>query len=181
MSASPTNRFGAWRLISSLLLAAVLSSGESIANGGFEQGLDSWRPTDWKQKAGEVAIDGDAGAKSVKLVNQSPDQTTMAEQDLTLVQGQRYRLTFRMRLDGVVPAEGSKGAGASVMILQAGKHVIEGSVAGTWKQMIGTSDWQTGSFEFVPESIEGKVKLYVVLRSSSGTLWCDDLSIVEVP
>jgi len=153
---------------------------EMLKNGDFESDMASWSITDWKQEKGTVAVDStvfSSGKKSLKLVNDSPEQTTMLQQNISLIPKQKYTLKFKIKTDAVVPKDNEKGAGAAIMILNAGKHVIEGSPAGKWKQTSGTNDWQDCTIEFTPERISGASSLYLVLRKATGTAYFDSVSL----
>ncbi|HCE44050.1 MAG TPA: hypothetical protein DET40_10925 [Lentisphaeria bacterium] len=153
---------------------------ELLKNGDFENDMSAWRITDWKQKTGVLAVDSavfSSGKKSFKLTNDSFEQTTMLEQDVPLAPKKKYTLKFKIKTDSVVPQPGTNGAGAAVMILNAGKQVVEVSPAGSWKQVTGTNDWQDCAVEFSPESINGGSKIYLVLRKATGTAYFDAVSL----
>ncbi|OGV51916.1 MAG: hypothetical protein A2X49_01975 [Lentisphaerae bacterium GWF2_52_8] len=174
--------------VRAFVLAATLQTFSSfgvemLKNGDFESDMASWSITDWKQEKGSASIDSAvfaSGKKSLKLVNDSPEQTTMLQQyKVDLIPQQKYTLKFKIKTLALVPNDNEKGAGAAIMILNAGKHVIEGSPAGKWKQTSGTNDWQDCTIEFTPENINGSSTLYLVLRKSTGTVYFDDISIVK--
>ncbi|HCE44049.1 MAG TPA: hypothetical protein DET40_10920 [Lentisphaeria bacterium] len=173
-------------LVQTFILGVAFQSfsvfgGEILKNGGFENDMDSWRTTDWKQKSGVLSVDStvaSSGKKSFKLTNDSFEQTTMLEQDVELIASKKYTLKFKIKTVSVVPQSETKGAGAAIMILNAGKHAIEVSPSGSWKQATGTNDWQDCAVEFSPENINGSSKIYLVLRKATGTAYFDAVSLV---
>lgn len=134
----------------------------------------------WYAKARdkEVTIVSDS---SIRIVSTNGSETALYYVDgrsaPELKRGARYRLSFFVKGEGIVPIR--KGGGAGVTLCDAFNHSYP-QTAG----LIGTFDWIHQSFEFTTEpNTNDRALSYIYLRISgaNGTAWFDGVSIEELP
>lgn len=134
-----------------------------------------WRLTTWIKKPGTFLVQDE----NLILRNADRTQTTMVEQSIRLKAHTNYKLSFRIMGDKI-ESDGSKGSGASLLILHRGKYVFECSPAGIWKSVTGSFGWKTCSFSFrTSDEIDKSCNLYLVLRKSSGSVSFSNICLEE--
>ena len=92
----------------------------------------------------------------------------------------RYRLSYYLKLDNVVPLKGEGGVSARIW---DDKNVwFPGPRDG--QPFVGTTDWIAQSYEFTSGSetnVEHPSYLSIDIRQATGTVWIDDVRLDEVP
>ena len=99
-----------------------------------------------------------------------------AEKRMTLKKGQRYRLSYCIRLQDLEPTKLNGGAGVTIW----DNKNIWIPPGGPFK---GTQDWTYQTYEFTSDAHTGERQMpYIYLRVSNarGTVWFDDVRLEEV-
>jgi regulation of enolase protein 1 (concanavalin A-like superfamily) len=168
-----------------LFLPLVTKPGVNYAvNGSFEEGIysQSGEPTGWTRDVWDwanAALTWDnavsyEGSKSVKITASVPNDARWI-QTVSLQPYTNYRLSGRIKTEGVAHADGSVVAGANL------------GLYGTWEHttgLFGTNDWTTVSMQFNSgsnTSVTIACRLGYWSGTATGTMWCDDIRLEPIP
>lgn len=146
-----------------------------LLNGDFADGVKGWN--------GKVEADGTCyvtAPASVKIVSTATGNDAyqpLAESARKLKPSTKYRLSFFLKFDNVVPLK--KGGGVYGNVYAGGNRWFPDFNGHT-----GTTDWMYQSFEFTtsPETdVKHKSYISLRLREATGTAWFDDVRLEELP
>lgn len=176
------------KLITCLLLAAVLLSvplfpatvsakeKNMIKNGKFSSGSTNWNH--WIQTPAnattEVVKDGGPdGSRCMKIQNTQATATSLF-QFATCRQGKTYMMTCDVKLENV---EGGSGVCLGLACYDSQGNNI-GETTGT--SLFGSTDWRTLTFIFKITNDPAQVAVGPRLWFATGTVYVDNVSLVEV-
>ncbi len=145
---------------------------EAVDDAGWAEGWTIW-PEEPDEGAGVVIDDhvAHSGERSLRIWHESDRAYSRAQRRIEVKPGASYLFTFFVRTQDVEPAAG--GMGARLYIEKS-----SGDRASTRQQ--GTMPWtqiRVGPIEVGDASF---VTLMCYLHQASGTVWFDDISVVEV-
>jgi len=145
-----------------------------INNFSIGQGAWSWSV---KSPEGSVSFDEDSfvtGTRSLKLNLDKPDCLNAQNRVLNLKPNTKYRLSFYMKTEDVIPLKGGGGCVRLSMLDEVSFHPRQ--------RIIGTRDWFRQTFDIVtPAKMKGVIT-YVApsIIEASGTVWFDDVRLEEI-
>ncbi|MDP5274788.1 polysaccharide lyase family 8 super-sandwich domain-containing protein [Chengkuizengella axinellae] len=183
--------------ISASIDVNVIGNGTNslIRNGGFEvtENADGlWgnnRASDWIAVEGGnsqttavydvVNSEGRMATNALKLSNPDPVLSSYAVvyQNNNAKELAKYEVKAWMKTDHVV----GDGAYIRTQYLDSNSRKVVGSVNHSIDKVKGTSDWTEYSFEIQTPPDTSKIKLELIFDDSAGTVWFDDVEIVEIP
>jgi len=161
---------------------------ETVNNGGFEKFIGEQTDTlfGWmifrNESRFEAILDSQVkaeGARSLRVVFRNYSKPTLYNigQTITVEPGRRYRLSFKLRTEGL------RSGGPPLLEVAAAK--TNQRLAATEPFPVGTTDWQDVALDFtVPEGIEG-VEIRTVRANCgedcpiAGTFWYDDFRLTR--
>lgn len=164
-----------------LPVRADSGAAELIKDGSFDKGDMSDWPAGWSNGTFN-GIDPDAdhtgteGSTSLKLVN-ATRSNQHAAQKVTLSKGQAYVLKASIKTENVISSGGGTGAFLTIGLTDANSIAVIGYYGNGVEY--GTNDWFDFSTSFTAAE-DGEYTLRVRLWGSSGTMWCDDVSLIAV-
>ena len=157
-----------------------------VSNSGFEE-IDSrgWAK-DWKQwpktlSAGaSVTIDGNVsrtGARSLRISQRSQSSYSRADQIVSVTPNKKYMISCWVRGKDLDPAPSAGGARLFIGRNGTGNSF---QALGPGREAIGTFPWTR--YEIGPVAVGEQTRLAFLpyLHKTSGTVWFDDIEIVEV-
>jgi len=148
-----------------------------LKNAGFEEGSHGWSaPANGAAVDRQVAY---SGAASMRLQNTDPKQQSEAYQSVTLNQ----KLPCPILVRAVSRGEGVTGAKGSGYSLYVDIYYMDGTplYGRTHTFEPGTTEWQFGELCIEPFKPIRNVNVYLLLRNKTGTVWFDDIALVEDP
>ena len=132
----------------------------------------------WGIQAECIALDKDhfvTGKQSLRI-RLSSVANVCAEQAITgLKPGTKYRLSYFIRLENVVPKKNN--CGGRMRLSLPGKNNFH-----PWQGLIGTREWFRLSFDVQtpPDMKGGTAYLAPSIIGASGTVWFDDIRLEEI-
>jgi len=160
----------------------VADSGQNfIKNPGFEAGLDGWKPFTWPPGSPPPQLTFDTqvvreGRQSLRIDAVRPTDCG-CYQEIMLKPGHRYRFSGWVRTRGLV-SRGASVLGTFHIHARATNDFI---CKGTNHD--GNTAWTMVSFTFNTRPNDGLIRIVLFLAGfgqGTGTVWFDDLQIVEV-
>ena len=169
--------------IFTIIFAFSVCYGENVVkNGDFENTGAGWGLSKWTGSKATFEFDSTevhSGKNSLKVVNTgSKDYQTFIAQTIKVKPDTRYRLSFYLKTENVVPRPKTGVNGAGVYIT-SGKALFVGC-SGRWKMCTGTNDWKKYVATFKTGPDMNKASFYLTLNYSTGTVWFDDIVLEEV-
>lgn len=169
--------------IFTIIFAFCLCYGENIVkNGDFEKIGAGWGLSKWTGSKAVFEFDSTevhSGKNSLKIVNTgSKDYQTFIAQTIKVKPDTRYRLSFFLKTENVVPRPKAGLNGAGVYVA-SGKILFAGA-SGRWKMCTGTNDWKKYETTFKTGPDMKKASFYLNLNYSTGTVWYDDVVLEEI-
>ncbi len=145
-----------------------------VGNAGFEDGLTGW------SGLGDFHIDSDAahnGKASLRLQNAKAGDSTQVSQTVTLNQERPVPILVRAasRAENAV-GDAGRGYALYVDIYHTDGTPLYGQVHAF---PVGTTPWHVGELVIRPEKPIRNVNIYLLLRNTAGTVWFDDVAMME--
>ncbi len=164
-------------LASMLVVPTVAKEANMIENGDFRRGLSGWQH--WLQDPASSSLSvakkaGPDGSDCIKITNTKPVAASLF-QFVGCQQGKKYMLTCDVKYEGV-SVEGS-GVVLGTAAYDAGNNNIG---EGLSTSSFGTSDWRTVSYVFEVTNNPARMNVGARLWFSAGTLYVDNVSLVEL-
>jgi hypothetical protein len=163
-----------------LIIAQQPKAPNLLKNPAFENGLEGWEFSAWKDKVAKAVPDPKVthdGRPGIRIDHPNATDSHIA-QVVTLKPNTRYRLSGWIKTENVVKPEiadqrpGEEGASLGIL----GGYVKS-------KSVLATQDWTRVSLEFTTDA-KTEVKLGPRLghygKKVTGTAWFADLSLVEI-
>lgn len=145
-----------------------------VRNPGFEDGLAGWSGLGDFGIDTEVACSGNA---SLRLHNAKPSDRAQVSQTVALNQEQPAPVLLR----ATSRAENVAGAAGREYALYVDIYYTDGTPL--YGQIhafpTGTTQWQVGEVIIQPEKPIRNVNIYILLRNTAGTVWFDDVAMME--
>ena len=164
------------------VFTVLISSAAEIAikNSGFESAANGI-PQGWKIKAasGEknpVTVDHSVahqGKSSLRIRHNNGESYSRATTYVKLKPHTDYIVTFQIKTNDVKRGKGVFSGSGRMLILGKGGKCIAAS-----KALRGTSDWHQTMLSFNSGNLSN-LPIIFYLHRASGTVWFDDLNIVE--
>ena len=158
--------------LAALACCASAAAEPGLRNGGFEDGLDGWKPR-VSRNMGEVLLaDDGAGGKCVQFHKTvaTPDYSCIGvTQDVAVDANSEYLVSLRFRTalkEGIV--------GYACRVFASGKGVDD------HRTMSPSKEWAPFEWQFSTGKETDKITLQLVLTYSSGDLWIDDVVLRKV-
>lgn len=147
-----------------------------VRNPGFEDGLAAWGGTTNFSLDTEVAHSGNA---SVRLHNDTRAERAQISQTVTLNQERAAPILVRV----ASRAEGVQGTPGRGYCLYVDIYYTDGTplYGRIFPFPTGTTDWQVGELVIEPEKPIRNANVYLLLRDMAGTVWFDDVALMEDP
>ncbi len=169
-------------IISLVLMVAAPGAAQDnlVVNPGFEQVDDAGWAEGWSiwppelEAGASVTIDDEVahtGSRSLRISHTSPRLYSRAQQRIAVKPGATYLFTFFVRTDKVQLGDGSQGARLYV-------EKSTGDRASALQQ--GTMPWTPVRLGPIEVGNASFVTLMCYLHRASGTVWFDDISMIEV-
>ena len=151
-------------------LLYIPPSANLLRNPGFEDGA-------WSGGEQDTAV-AYSGVASLRLHNQAVGKS-QASQTVTLNQKRPCPILVRCASKGQ-NVSGTKGRGYClyVDIYYTDGTPLYGRI---YPFATGTTEWHVGEKIIEPEKPIAKVNVYLLLRGKSGTVWFDDVAVMEDP
>jgi len=154
---------------------------ENLALDGFAEG---WAMTGTKQGGAHQKVEvstsvAHSGKNSMKFSNHMPYGTDLIAQELTLKPGKKYKVVFWARGENVqrAPANNGKACVANLDYKTKGGKFkpiyIEPPIGTEWKV--------TAKIVKIPDDASEEGRICLRLFWASGTLWFDDVVVLELP
>ncbi len=147
-----------------------------LRNPGFEDGEAGWSIDPAAEIVTDVAHSGNA---SLRLRNEATTDRTQASQTVTLNQQRPTPILVR----AASRAEGVGGPPGREYALYVDIYYTDGTplYGQIYPFDTDSADWQVGELIIEPEKPIRNVNVYLLLRGKSGTVWFDDVAVVEDP
>ncbi len=164
-------------LATMLILPASAKEDNMFQNGDFSGRMQGWQTWQMDPAKGSATIEkngGPDGSACLKITNTAPTANSVF-QFVNCRQGKTYMMTADIKCEGVT----SDGSGFCLGIStydDAGNNIGEWASASN----IGTSEWRTVSFIFEITNSPARVNGGPRLWFSSGTVYVDNVRLVEV-
>ena len=147
-----------------------------LKNPGFEEG-----ETSWGLNQGAPQIDTEvfrSGGASVRLTNASASDSSVS-QGVTVNQKTPAPILIRAS-SKAHDVSGAPGRGYSLYV---DIYYTDGtpSYGNTYDFQTGTTDWQLGELLLEVDKPVRNVNVYLLLRGKKGTVWFDDIAVMEDP
>ncbi len=175
------------RVVSWLVLVGLLSTifmmpatakeDNMFQNGDFSNRMQGWQTWQMDPAKGSATIEKDGGpdgSACLKITNKEATANSIF-QYINCQQGKTYMMTADIKYEGV----SSDGSG---FCLGISTYDSAGNNIGEWASAsnLGTSEWRTVSFVFEITNSPARVNGGPRLWFSSGTVYVDNVSLVEV-
>lgn len=147
-----------------------------LRNPGFEQGGRGW--TGIRKN---VTLDHSlvhSGKTAVRLENKGPRQSTVSQSVMLNQQRPCPVLVQAVSRGRHVSGPRNRGYSLYVDIYYTDGTPLYGQ---TYDFLPGTTDWQLGQLYLEPTKPIRTVNVYLLLRGKAGTVWFDDLGLMEDP
>jgi hypothetical protein len=158
------------------LFCGVLFGGENLVKNGEFNSKSNWNPS-WSKVKGTIEIDTTtfkSAPSSMKVVSTAKNQYTFCRQSVTVKPNTEYIFSVNMKTENV------EGNGACYWVLKAnGKTLRDGSTAGLWKGDTGTIDWTPVMISFKTKESTKLTLMFGFKPATTGTVWFDDVKLVE--
>ncbi len=148
-----------------------------LRNPGFEEELTAWgsSATGQVERDTQVAHGGEA---SVRMRNESRAQRSEVSQTITLNQERPTPILVRAASRGEVAGPPDRGWSLYVDIYYTDGTPLYGRIH---QLATDTDQWQIGELIIEPEKPIRNVNVYLLLRDRAGTVWFDDVAVMEDP
>jgi hypothetical protein len=163
---------GADRCSARAFLLHIPKEANLLKNAGFEEGN-----TGWSARAEQIdQTVARSGKASLKLENRVVGQTQVG-QSVTLNQKAPCPILVQVSSRALnVSGEKGKGYALYVDIYYTDGTPLYGQ---TFDFQTGTTEWQFGQVYIEPAKPVRVVNVYLLLRGKSGTVWFDDVAVME--
>ncbi len=165
-------------LIALFVMPSAAKEDSMIRNGDFERGTTAWQTWTQEPEAGHFEISEDGGvdgSRCMKITNTKPVASSLF-QYVNCKQGKRYMMTCDIRYENV----GIEGSGFVMgnSTYDAGNNNIGENISAS--SFGSSSGWRTVSFIFEISNSPAKVNAGPRLWFSTGTVYVDNVSLVEL-
>lgn len=159
-----------------ILLASLAQAGSTLVNGGFEQGLEGW--VVWGATPGAVVHQGKGSCR----VHLDTAGWAGASQTMEIPAGMaQVRVSGWMRSDTIKSGKENWERGRLSVEFFGLKGDTLGGYPPAVGQVRGKMPWTLMDRTYPVPTGTATLKLGCALGNSSGTLYCDDLSVQFLP
>ncbi len=149
-----------------------------MRNPGFEDGLTGWSQNTDREAVVDTEV-AHGGEASARLRNDTGGQRSGISQTVTLNQERPCPIFVR----AASRCEGISGAPSRSWSLYVDIYYTDGTplYGQTFDFDPGDEHWQIGELVIEPEKPIRNVNVYLLLRDRAGTVWFDDVAVMEDP